>query len=141
VDQDFEFGGKKFRLSKISAFKQFHIVRRIAPILADLAPQMTSAQSLKDVGALNEDEKLETIAKFVSPIMTGLSKLNDADADHVLKGLLESVEVKQETGNWAKIVRGDLFMMQDLELPALLQLAGRAFMFNLSGFFGALPQS
>lgn len=138
-DRDFEIGGRKFKLNKIDAFKQFHIVRRIAPILSEMLPAMKSQSKLKGFESLGEDEKLDVISKFVSPIMMGLSKLSDADADLVLKGLLEAVEVQQQAGNWARIVSGGMVMVQDFELPQLMQIAGRAFMFNLSGFFSALP--
>lgn len=138
-DRDFEIGSRKFKLSKIDAFKQFHIVRRIGPILSDLLPAMRDAGKFKNLDSLSEEDKLEQIAKFASPFMTGLSKLSDADADLVLFGLLSSVEMQQVQGNWAKVATPTMLMMQDLELPVLLQIAGRAFMFNLSGFFGALP--
>jgi len=138
-ERDFVIGNIEFKLSKMDAFKQFHVVRRMGPILSDLLP------SLKDMAAsskkeLNEEEKLDQIAKFVSPIMNGLSKLSDDDADKVLLGLLSCVEMKQsQTGNWARVVNGNNLMFSNLELPILLQAAGKAFMFNLSGFFAALP--
>ena len=60
----------------------------------------------------------------------------------MLLGLLSSVEVKQmPAGNWARIAREDMIMMQDLELPVLLQAAGRAFAYNLAGFFAIAPQT
>lgn len=139
MEKNFEFGGRKFQLSKIDALKQFHIVRRVGPILSDLLPAM------KDIGKLqksdiSEGEKLDNIAKFVTPIMEGLSKLSDADSELVLHNLLQSVEMQQVSGNWIRVSNGTLFVVQDLELPALLNLAGRAFMFNLAGFFAGLPQ-
>ncbi len=138
-DREFSIGGRDFKLCKIDAFKQFHIVRRIGPLLSDLLPAMKDAEKLKNLDALSESEKLDQIAKFAGPIMNGLSKLPDADADLVLFGLLASVEVKQAAGNWTKIASNSMLMIQDMELPVLLQLAGRAFLFNLSGFFGVLP--
>ena len=138
-DRDFEIGSKKFKLCKIDAFKQFHIVRRIGPLLADLLPAMKDAQKLKSLDSLSESDKLDQLAKFAAPIMLGLSKLSDQDADLVLFGLLSSVEVQQPGGNWAKVSTQTMLMMQDLELPILLQIAGRAFMFNLAGFFAGLP--
>lgn len=138
-DRDFEIGGRKFKLSKIDAFKQFHIVRRIGPLLSDLLPAMKDAGKLKNMDALSEEEKLDQVAKFAAPLMAGFSKLGDADADLVLYGLLNAVEVQQPAGNWAKVASGSMLMIQDFELPILLQLAGRAFVFNLSGFFTALP--
>lgn len=137
--QAFEIGSKKFQLNKINAFKQFHIVRRIAPILADLLPAMKDVQKIQNTEGLSEDKKLDEFAKIATPLMNGISKLSDKDADLVLFGLLSSVQVQQETGNWANVSTETMLMMQDLELPILLQLAGRAFMYNLSGFFGALP--
>lgn len=131
-DRDFEIGGKKFKLLKIDTFKQFHVVRRIAPILAELLPAMKDGPAAKGTD-------LDKVAAFVSPIMNGLSKLSDADADFVLINLLSAVEVQQSAGNWAKVAQGGMLMIQDFELPVLLQIAGQSFMFNLSGFFGALP--
>ncbi len=139
MDRGFEFGGKKFQLSKIDAFKQFHIVRRVGPILSDLLPAMKDAKKLTAEN-LSEEEKFEGLAKLATPIMSGLSKLSDADAELVLFGLLQAVEMQQPAGNWMRVSTGSLLMVQDLELPALLQLAGRSFMYNLSNFFGALPQ-
>lgn len=137
-DRDFEIGQKKFKLGKIDAFKQFHIVRRIGPILSELLPALKDVGKLKATENLSEDEKLSQIATFATPVMQGLSKLSDADADFVLMGLLSSVETQQSAGNWAFVAKSGMVMIQDLELPILLQLAGRAFMYNLSGFFGAL---
>lgn len=146
-DRDFEIGGRAFKVSKIDAFKQFHIARRIGPILADLMPAMKSAKNGKftseaELAKLSEEQKMDLVTPFVQPIMTGLSKLSEADADAVLKGLLTAVEVQQQpTKNWARVVVGDQLMIQDLDLPTMMQLAGRAFMYNLAGFFAAAPGS
>ncbi len=137
-DRQFEMGGRDFSLNKIDAIKQFHIVRRIGPILSDLLPAMKGLAA-KNIEGASIDDQLEHAATIFGPIMTGLQKLSDADAELVLYGLLASVEVKQTSGNWAKIATGNppMLMMQDLELPQLLQIAGRAFAYNLTGFFTA----
>lgn len=139
-DRDFTVGGREFKLSKLDAFKQFHIVRRMGPLLADLLPALKSAGQLKQIDGMSESEKLEQFAQFAAPFMKGLSKLSDSDADLVLFGLLSCAEMKQATGGWAKVATPSMLMIQDLELPALMTIAGRAFMFNLSGFFSALPR-
>jgi len=141
-ERDFEAGGRKFKLNKIDAFKQFHIVRRISPLLAKLVPVMSSITKAK-VGDLSEEQKLDEFGKLAVPIMMGLSELSDADADYVLFRLLGSVEVQQEFSGstvWAKVATDSAIMMQDIELPILLQVAGKALMYNLSGFFGSLPR-
>lgn len=140
-DRDFEIGSRKFKLSKINALKQFHIVRRIAPILGEMAPMLKDLSRVKkSEDSMSEDDKLEQIAKFISPMMNGMSKLSDQDSNLVLMGLLCAVEVQQSGGNWAPIARGDNLMFEDLELPVLLNAAGRSFMYNMAGFFTVLPQ-
>lgn len=137
MENSFELNGRKFKLNKIDPFKQFHVVRRIAPILSEMLPSMKGAAA-KDIDKLSEEEKLDLVTKFAGPIMMGLSRLSDADADYVLYCLLSSVEMQQSAGNWAKVATNSMLMLQDLELAQLLNIGGRAFMFNLSGFFAVL---
>ena len=139
---DFEIGGKNFKIGKLNAFKQFHIVRRISPILADLLPAVKEFQKFqkrKD-DEKSEAERLDEMAVVLAPILTGFSKLNDADSEFVLLGLLSSVEMKGPGGAWAKISNGTMMMFDDLDLSIMLQIAGRVFVSNLAGFFHVLPQ-
>lgn len=138
-DRDFQIGARSFKLNKIDAFKQFHIVRRLAPIITDLIPILSQIKNVKDEG-LSQEEKLAEFGRMLSPLTMGLSKLSDEDSDKVLKGLLSAVEIKQDQGNWSKIVVDSQIMFTNLELPVLLMAAGRSFVFNMSGFFDVLPQ-
>lgn len=140
AENSFQIGDREFKVSKINAMKQFQIVRRIAPILSDMIPVMKNIATASDKD-LTEDQKLEQAAQFAAPVMNGLSKLSDKDSEFVLFSLLAAVEIKQQEGNWARIVVGENLMFDSLELPLLLQAAGRAFMFNMTGFFGALQRS
>ncbi len=136
----FSIGSDEFKVRKLSAMKQFHVTRRIAPLLGELIPvaQLLGKNKTEN---LSEDQQLEQVAKFVTPIMEGLSKLSDKDAEFVLYTLLSCVEYKQPQFEvYASIVVDDRLQIQNLELPVLLQAAGQAFMFNLKGFFGALPK-
>lgn len=140
MDNSFEIGSKKFKVSKINAMKQFHVVRRMAPILGELAPHLKTFAKFKDVEKMDEESQFEAIGALLKPVMDGFSKLSDKDSELVLCSLLESIEIQQEQGNWAKVARDGQIMFDTLELPVLLQAAGRAFIFNLSGFFAVLPQ-
>lgn len=142
TEQDFQVGSRDFKLSKIDAFKQFHIVRRLGPILGDIIPVAQKLKGLLKDDSQSEDDKFEVIAQLAKPIMEGLSKLSDQDANTVLLGLLSAVEVRQmPAGNWARIARDNNMMIQDLELPVMLQVAGRAFAYNLAGFFATAHQT
>lgn len=139
TNRDFKVGEREFKLKKLDAFKQFHIVRKVAPILVDLMPILGKIKQVKDE-ELSESDKFEKFAELAMPLMTGLAKLSDEDSDKVLKGLLSVVEMKQEAGNYAFIVNDGQIMFANLELPVLLAAAGHSFMFNMSGFFSVLPQ-
>lgn len=139
-DRSFSVAGKNFKLNKMDAFRQFHVVRRIGPLLTEMIPAFAKMAGVKTSGQ-SEAEKLEEFAALAGPVMAGLSKLSDQDADYVLFRLLSCVEVEQpQFHTWAKIATDSQIMMQDLELPILLQAAGRALMYNLSGFFALLPR-
>jgi hypothetical protein len=134
-ERDFEVGGRQFKLGKIDAFKQFHIVRRLGPILGDLIP-VAQKISGANLASMSEEEKFSHLSQLLTPVMNGLSKLSDKDANLVLLGLCSSVEMHQpQSNNWARVSTTEVLMFQDLSLPTLLQVAGRAFMFNLSDFF------
>lgn len=140
-ERDFEIGNRVFRLSKIDTFKQFHIVRRLGPILGELIPAAQKLIKATDKKDQTEQEKLEAIGHLITPIMNGLSKLSDADSDFVLIGLLSSVEVQQMPAkNWARIAINGNLMIEDLELPTMLQVAGKAIGYNLASFFAIAPQ-
>ncbi len=135
ADNTFQIGDRQFKVSKINAMKQFRIVRRIAPILGEMIPAM------KDMASMKDDSQMDQAAKIAGPIMNGLARLSDADSEMVLHGLLAAVEMKQEGAGWAKLVLNDQLMFDNLELPILLQAAGRSFMFNMSGFFDVLQRT
>lgn len=137
MDNKFSIGGRNFTLSKMDAFKQFHVVRRVGPILTELLPRLAQLKAVKETAS--EKEQLEQMAQVATPVLAGLSKLSDVDADYVLHTLLSCVEVQQPIGNWAKVFANNMLMVNDLDLPTMMQIASRAFMFNLSGFFSALP--
>ncbi len=85
MENSFTHNGRKFKLGKLDAFRQFHIVRRIGPLLAELLPAMAEITKANKLEGLSESEKLDEFAKIAQPIMQGLSKLSDADADYVLE--------------------------------------------------------
>lgn len=139
-DRDFEIAGRKFKLSKINALEQFHIVRRITPILKALLPEVKTFQAMAGK-ELTKDEQMDVFIKIAMPVMDGLADLTDKDSERVLFGLLSSVEMQQlPAGNWARLANSSGLMFADLGLSMLLQGAGRAFAYNLAGFFAELPQ-
>jgi hypothetical protein len=140
-NRSFEAGGKKFKLNKINPFDQFHIAKKLAPVLGEFFPMLGKLSGMTKEKL--EDPKFlgEKLGDF-APVLSAFSKLPDADADMVLIALCSSVEMHQpEFNSWARVGKGGSLMIQDLELPILLSIAGRAFAYNVSSFFALSTQN
>lgn len=132
----FEEAGKTYRATKLNAVAQFHIVRRLAPVLGELAPVLQKSGG--------DSDGLDALPALTSAI----GKLTDADADYILLGLLSCLSRKQEGGvGWTPITntavagQPSMIMYDDIDMGTMLKLAWQAFQFNLADLFPALPSA
>jgi hypothetical protein len=117
-----------YSLSKLPAIKQFHVARRIAPLLTELAPLLKKGTT----------DPLDALI----PAVNALQKLSDDDSEYVLYSLLNCASIKQPAGGFAPVCVDKVLMFKDLPLDEMLELAGRAFLHNLGNFFStAQPTS
>lgn len=122
---EFELSGNKYIVGKLDARLQFHIIRRLAPVLSELAPALKN----KNVGA-----------EALVPLTGAIAKLSDEDADYCLFGLLKAVNRFQGQGlGTGPVATGNTLMYNDIDVPTMLQLAWKSMSFNMSGFFAGLP--
>jgi len=126
---EFNHGGHAYRAGKLPAMKQFHIVRRLAPLLPGVA-----------ASGIKPDASAEDMAAILTPLATGLATMSDADAEYVLMTCMEAVERKQSAGGWARVVVGDRLMFEDIDMAGMLHIAWQVLQHNLSGFFAGLPR-
>lgn len=137
---EFEINGHKFKLSKLNAMTQLHVMRKMAPLIEKAIPQLAELSKIKT--DIPESEKTEQSMKTLAPILGGLATLSDDDFNYVLYRLLSAVELHQPQFNmWAKVATINGIQMQDFDLATLLQLAGRSLSYNLSGFFSSWGQT
>ena len=123
---DFEIAGQQYRSGKMDAFRQFHVSRRLAPVLSGLAAGASAA-----AGGDPEQE----FAAFLQPLVNGIASMSDADCDYVLHACLGVV--KRQQGNaWAPIfiTQGNSLMFDDIDLAVMLQIASRVIQDNLGNF-------
>jgi hypothetical protein len=121
--------GQKYIFGKLNARKQFHVARRLAPAIADIAPL------LKLIKSEEVEDKEEFGIKAIEMLGNALSKLKDDDADFILDSLLDSVsrELGQGTGS-APIRSNGVMMYQDIDMPTELALAFHAIKANFADF-------
>ena len=141
---DFEINGIKYTCVKLNAILQFHIMRRLAPLLSGLAP--LASLSSAPAGATIDEVKHglssnpESLEKALAAIGGALAALSNADAEYVLHGLLAAVNRHEPHGlGQYPVAVENRIMYQDITMPEMLQLAWKAIQFNFSNFFNGLP--
>jgi len=147
---EFEVGGVLYRAGKLDAFKQFHVARRLAPVLGGLAGLLDSAGTPPDPSPEGGQEG-ETPAQAAKPPADALAALGplaeavanmpDDHADFILKECLLVVSRQLEGGTgWAPImVRSTGKPLGEMDMATMLQLVFHVIRDNLAGFFAALP--
>jgi len=124
---EFELSEKRYSVGKLDARTQFHIVRRLAPVLSELAPALK-----------NKGNDLEALV----PLTGAIAKLTDEDADYCLFGLLKVVYRFQGQGlGTGPVCTGNSLMYDDIDMSVMLQLAWKSLSYNMSGFFVGLPSA
>lgn len=153
-DRIVPFGGTNYRIGRLDPFVQFHVARRLAPILANLgtalkeaAPLLQSKQATggtpEEAAASKDAEDFDALAVAIGPIAETLAKMSDEDVDYILHKCLAVCQRDIGGGKWAPVqLRGGTrLMFEDIDLPTLMGLTINTIQDNLSSFFPTGPQS
>lgn len=116
---EFEVSGNNYRADRLDAKKQFHVARRLTPVLSSLN------------GASD--------AEIFASIASALADMPDEQCDYILDTCLGAC-LRQQGDKWVKVYNDRVKALQfdDIDLTAMLQIAQNVIQENLSGFFGAL---
>lgn len=125
---DVTIGDKVYRTGKMDAKTQFHVVRRLLPLVSSIT---------------SIDREKITAETMVQAIAEAIAKLSDQEVDYVLNRAL-SVCSRLEGGNaWMPVwnARADRLQYEDIDLSAMMQLTVAVLQENLGGFFPDLQQT
>lgn len=158
---DLKIAGKDYRTNKLNAREQFHVSRRLMPILvarldglralavavgvpgaaevdaAARAEQRTPEEQATDAKSLAADEAL--VASFL-PVANAMAKMPQADVDYVLDvclGVCQRLEGQQ----FAPVMANGRLMYQDLDMAGMMQLVQAVVTENCGNFFPVPPVS
>ena len=124
-----------YMTGRLDARKQFHVARRLAPVLSGFGAAMAGS------GTLTGEESEATLVAMMAPIADAVSKMSDVDCDYILDTCLVVCRRRQDNGAWAQIyIPGKGMLFQDIDMPEMMQLAVATIKENLSGFFSG-PQT
>ncbi len=134
---EFQVGGHTYRTGKMNAKRQMHVMRRLAPVMPNLAGLATTFAG-RDPASVT----LMDLSPALAPIANVISRMSDDDCEYVLDACLSVVQ-RQQMDAWAPVWNQatGASMFADVELPAMLQIASRVLQENFAGFLGGLPSA
>lgn len=110
---DFDLDGVSYQLAKLDAMTQFHVSRRIMPLLGAMG---------------GGDDKMATLFEAVG-------KLSDEDTEYVIAKCLADCR-RKESG--AKVFVNGRLMFDDIGMMGMLRLTIETLRENISDFFSGL---
>ncbi|WP_281659640.1 phage tail assembly chaperone [Microvirgula aerodenitrificans] len=147
---EFEIKGVNYRAGKIPARIQFHLTRKLSPLLPGLVPLVFSVikgggpkqgepASLVAIRSLMADP--DGMAKLIAPVADAFAALPDDHADFIIDTCL-SVVARQQGNSWASAMASNGAMMfDDMDLPTIMQVVVRVLTDNLGNFIPGLHTS
>lgn len=133
------FNGVEYTFGRIPAMTQFHLTRRLAPVITRMSTvDFAALQQSRPSADGQEPSTLGRILDLMQPIADALHQLSDADCEYVVNACMSHVKRRQGdvfVSVWNKASNSPMF--NDIDLPLMLQLTVRSLMENLSGFLPA----
>ena len=123
-----DLGSNTYQIGTLSAMKQFHIMRRLAPMLATVGAGFAS---------LKEAKGTEDFLPFLGPLSEVLAEMSDEQAEYIIKTCMEVVSRKQGDAYQRMITQGQ-FVFQDLSMTEMIRLTVEVVKANMQGFFSEL---
>lgn len=125
---EIELDGHTYRIGKLDAIKQWHVFRRLIPVLG----------SFSGLFSIDQDVVRSTMLNQFLPVFKQLGAMSDLDTDFVLNTCL-SVVTRKDTvvpDGWQRVmIQPGHLQFDDIEMVLMLQLTKYVVMENLSSFF------
>ena len=120
----------EYRIGKLDALKQFHVSRRLAPLLAEMGISLTMLSKGAGTG-------IDDFLPILGRIGEMMAKMTDADSNFIIFTSLGVVDIKQGD-KFAPVAVGGNLMFQDMSMTTMLRLVGETLKDNLGGFLMGL---
>lgn len=135
---EFSIGDKNFRAGKLDAFKQFHVSRKLAPIIPTLIPVFVKIS--KD-GDITKD--LSGFAEVLGPFADGLAGMSDEASEYVIATCLTVVKRQAAGGTWSPVWsnQSNVCMFDDMDLGDIIQIVIKVVQDSLGPFIQGLLTS
>lgn len=137
TEKDFEHDGKHYIIGRVDAIEQFHLFRRLTPLISSMGVEMFKLLTGgKDVASMTRTDWMVVAA----PLLGEMAKMPQEDVNYLISGCLRVVRIKD--GAVVAPVFNDqagVLLRQDLGMPTMLRLIIEVLRHNMSDFF-PMPQ-
>lgn len=139
--------GNNYRAGRLNALQQFHVGRRLAPIMAAMGAKAVSLtapvgdRASDREGAEPAGNMLADFVPMLPVIAEIISKMSDEDTDYVIFTSLSAIEREAVPGQWQLMVPNPAqrrLMFQDIDAAVMMRLVAFSLQENLSGFLKVL---
>ncbi len=125
--------GNTYRYGKLNAFQQFHLERRILPLVFSAFPLFDSVASDGEDAVVSWEDVVEK----AKPLADALSGMPDEDAEYVIRTCL-SVVYRKQGMEWSPVVSDGSLMFDDLDAFETVLLGFFVIRRNLANFMQKL---
>ena len=131
---EFQLNDITYKIGKLSVFDQWHLSRKVAPIIPTLIPVFMKLQKSSGENPLSGD--LAGMAELITPFAEGIANMDNESSEFILSTCLGAVQRKQGD-SWAPIWsnRGAVCMFDDIDLGSMIQMCFRVIKESLGPFF------
>ena len=142
---ELEIGGNTYRINNMPAMTQFHVMRKLGPVLPGIVPVLAQAAAAlpqadgqEDGGTMTTVDGVAAIAMAARPLLDGLAAMADADAEYVINHCLSAVMRRDPGGkSWNAVSRDGVTMFDDIDLMTSMQIVWAVLRENYTSFFRA----
>lgn len=121
--------GITFSFGRLSPMKQFHIARRLAPLLSGA---MKALKQAKDEGR-EEESAFSVVLPSIAEV---ISRMTDEDSEYVVTTCLSVCKRQTDQKTWAPVVANNGQMMyNDMTLDVMIGLTVAVIKENMGSFF------
>lgn len=125
-----------YMVGKLNALQQFHVMRRLAPVLAGMGMGVAELKTMSDKTA--ESAGLLLVLEKVTEVV---GQMTDEESNYVIFTCLSMVKRQVPGSGFASIVtsgKPPQLMFDDIDMLAMLRLTVEVVKESLQGFFKGL---
>jgi len=136
--QELEIDGAKYRTGQLNAFAQFHVFRKLTPVISGVINSFASISEHQQANG-NAADEIALNKQFwssIGPVAEALANMTQEDSEFVLHTCLRVVQRQMTQNQWVNITAPNgMMMFEDIHLGGMLQLTYAVLEDNLGDFF------